>query len=515
MPRFLRVVCAASAVAALLAGCTAGPSSRPAIVGGGATQNEQAPSTPGATPLPPLEPSAGDRMSWQNCDAETKARLPGFHAPAGTHYECDRMPTRLDSPGLPTSETSRVGLLKVGSGKVPLVVLDDVDGDPGTLYAAKLAAKLPKELLQRFYLVGVDRRGTGSSGGADCVPPQDRAGILGNDTTNDNLDGLLRDERDAAQECQGALELRLSSLDSQHTAADLDQLRERLGVEHLNAIGRGEGARVLGVYANNFRAHVGRFTYDGFPDPTAEIKDRANTRAEAAESTFDAFAAQCEAEHCPLGADPRKTVTALVAKLRTHPLHAAGGAVNGGLATQALLAGLTDSSKWTELAKALAGAAKGDGAGLRPFLAPLLTASTTEGSRFDARMVTGCNDEAARVPPQQVAVLAKQWRGEHPLFGGAFAQGLLLCGPWPVSAHPVAKPNGDGLPPLVVLSTANDLVTPEAGTKRAAQLLDSGSLVSWAGSGHGALGQSECATTDVVKFLVDAQVPDNNTVCPA
>jgi pimeloyl-ACP methyl ester carboxylesterase len=130
-------------------------------------------------------------------------------------------------------------------------------------------------------------------------------------------------------------------------------------------------------------------------------------------------------------------------------------------------------------------------------------------------MVTGCNDEPARVPPQQVAALAKQWRGEHPMFGGAFAQGLLLCGPWPVSAHPVGKPGGDRLPPVLVLSTANDPVTPEAGTKRAAQLLDSASLVSWAGSGHGALGQSECATTDAVKFLVDAQVPENNTVCPA
>jgi hypothetical protein len=66
----------------------------------------------------------------------------------------------------------------------------------------------------------------------------------------------------------------------------------------------------------------------------------------------------------------------------------------------------------------------------------------------------------------------------------------------------------------VVIGTANDAVTPQDGTQRAAQQLDTGVYVSWEGSGHGALGFSPCATTAAIKFLTDGAVPRNGTVCP-
>ena len=41
-----------------------------------------------------------------------------------------------------------------------------------------------------------------------------------------------------------------------------------------------------------------------------------------------------------------------------------------------------------------------------------------------------------------------------------------------------------------------------------------GVLVNWLGSGHGALGQSACATQSAQNFLVNGKVPANPTTCP-
>jgi hypothetical protein len=65
-----------------------------------------------------------------------------------------------------------------------------------------------------------------------------------------------------------------------------------------------------------------------------------------------------------------------------------------------------------------------------------------------------------------------------------------------------------------VVGTANDAITPLDGTERAAQQLDSGVLLSWQGSGHGALGFSPCATDATINYLADGAVPRNGTVCP-
>jgi len=83
-----------------------------------------------------------------------------------------------------------------------------------------------------------------------------------------------------------------------------------------------------------------------------------------------------------------------------------------------------------------------------------------------------------------------------------------------VAAQPPLALNGQGLPPLVVVSTSADPVTPEAGTNRAAQQLPSAVLISWQGAGHGALQNSTCAFSAAQSFLTDGKVPAAGTACP-
>jgi pimeloyl-ACP methyl ester carboxylesterase len=394
-------------------------------------------------------------------------------------------------------------------------VVNDLDGLPGTLYTAELADQLPAQFLKTFSLIGIDRRGTGGSEGVHCVPESDRVQIVGYDPTDTDLAGLLDASLDASQQCILALDTRSAALDTLRTSQDLETIRQQLGVDHLDAIGHGEGSRVLTTYANHYAGHVGRFVLDGSPDPSLNSTDTAKAQAAAAEATFGAFVTYCQSNGCALGADPKATLVQLLAQLQAKPIDLPDGTeVTNGTALNAVLIGLADRSDWSRLATAIAKARGGDGSGLAAFVDPVVVGSQIDPARLDAELVSGCNDEADRLAPDQVSTTMKSWTTTYPVFGGLLAQDLLLCGPWPVPGQPLEQPTAKGAPPILVLSTENDPVTPAAGSQRTAQQLDSGVLLNWLGSGHGALGQSACATAAAQNFLVNGKVPANPTTCP-
>jgi pimeloyl-ACP methyl ester carboxylesterase len=272
---------------------------------------------------------------------------------------------------------------------------------------------------------------------------------------------------------------------------------------------------VLTAYANRYPKHVGRLVLDGSPDPTLNATDTAKAQAVSAEATFTAFATNCESKGCPLGADPKSTLQQLLAQLRNKPIQLGDGTeLTNGTALNAVLEALGDRTEWAALATAIARARGGNGTALAAFVDPVVSGSSTDPARLDADLVSGCNDQEDRLAPDQVSNTMKSWTGTYPLFGGLIAQDLLLCGPWPVPSQELPKPTAKGVPPILVLSTENDPVTPGTGSTRTAQQLASGVLVSWLGSGHGALGQSACATQAAQNFLVNGRVPANPTTCP-
>ncbi|AHI00123.1 alpha/beta hydrolase [Kutzneria viridogrisea] len=495
------------------AACAVGPSVRPVIaVNDGSPQAKPGEQATGS--LPPLDKPSGSTVSWSECGGGARARLGELAANTALAVRCGRIINELDAPNSPGVGDVALSVLRAGTGDIPLVVLNDVAGEPGTVYAAKLASKLPPELLKTFFLVGMDRRGTGTSDPAQCVPDQVRARIVGFDPASSQLDGLLDAAHKASQECVLDMDDRLAALDSWRTAADVDELRKQLGVPKLNAIGHGDGSRVLTVYADRYADRVGRLVLDGSPDPTLDPAGAAQAGAVGAEAAYTAFAADCKARACPLGGDPRQALTGLLEQVRAKPLVNPNGAqLTAGGVLQGVLTGLADRSGWPALAEAISKAAGGDGTALGRYTAPLLGVVNGNPARLDAQL-TQCNDTQTRLPPEQISGMVKDWSGKMPLFGGLFAQRLLLCSSWPVPAKPLAAPSGHGAPPILVLSTASDPVTPEEGTARTARQLASGVLVSWQGGGHGALAQSPCATAAAQQFLTNALVPADGTACP-
>lgn len=505
LPR--RALVLAVLLPALLAGCTAGPSKRPPVVENDAPVSTAPTSTTSEVPLPPLSEPSAPGVDWTDCDARTRARL-GAPAPEQVRFSCGTVLSRLDSPALPGRIQTRVSLLRAGTGDIPLVVVNDVDGEPGTLYAARLAGTLPPALLQRFSLIGLDRRGTGESDPLSCVPGDTRNQLLDHDPADDDLEPLLDAARKAGQQCAIDLGGAQQSFDSWRTAGDLEAVRDELGVPHLHALAHGEGSQVLISYAARFPDRVGRFVMDGVPDPSSDTATVLGELAAAQQATLDAYATA-------VGQDAGAAVSAVLERLRVSPRVLPGGALFGpGAALRAVVTGLADRARWGELAAALDAGRGGDVQGLAAFLTPMLDGSDVWASRLDATLATQCNDTVERIPADRIAELTTQLRDRYPVFGGLAAQRPAWCLPWPAHTESLPTLSTSGLPPILVTSTLADPVTPETGTVRATQQMPSAVRVAWQGAGHGAL-SSPCAADAVRAFLVDGRVPDDGTLCPA
>jgi pimeloyl-ACP methyl ester carboxylesterase len=360
------------------------------------------------------------------------------------------------------------------------------------------------------------RRGTGPSEPLDCIPTTTRSQIVGIDSDPaqaGQLDSLLDITRVAIETCVQDLGEVLTTINSTGTADDVEQLRVALNAPVLNVISQGEASRAVTEFVRRYPASVGRVVLDGAVDPTLDDVGAAEATLVAADAGYTTFAADCAARGCPLGADPRDALLTTADGLRRNPLRIGGQLITAGIAYQAVLNTVGEPERWPQLSHALAAARSGDGAELAAIVTPILTTDRGLPARFDPALATHCNDTPTRVPPERAQQLARQWQQRSALFGPLFAGRLLLCSAWPVPSPPPVSEDRP-LPPVLVVATAGDPVTPAEGVRRTAQSIASATLVTWQGQAHGALPRSPCVVDLVTRFLMDASVPRQGTLCP-
>ncbi|MGH3899918.1 MAG: alpha/beta hydrolase [Pseudonocardiaceae bacterium] len=503
-------------LAVLLAGCTAGPSNRPAVAVRDDNLQPQRPAQvpPSSPPLPPPGEYYRNSLPWQDC---TSTIITALGMPSPRRVECSELRVDATVARPAFGNSLKLDLTRLGSGPAPLVVLGEASEEPGTVRAVRMAQQLPPALLDRFTLIGLARRGTGPSEPLDCIPRITRNRIVGIDpdvSEPGQLDLLLDATRSAIQTCVQDLGEVLTAINSTGTADDLEQLRVTLNAPVLNVVSHGEASRAVTEFMRRYPTSVGRVVLDGAVDPTLDGVTAAEAALVAADAGYTAFAADCVDRGCPLGSDPRAALLALAQALRQAPLQVEWQQITAGTAYHAVLKTVGDPQRWEQLSSALAAARDGDGAQLAALVEPTLTGTRGLPARFDPALATHCNDTPTRVPPQRVQQLVAQWRQRSALFGPLFAQRLVLCSAWPVPSPP---PTGSGermLPPVLVVATAGDPVTPAEGARRTAQSLPSGTLVIWQGQAHGALPSSSCMVDLVTRFLMDASIPRQGTLCP-
>jgi pimeloyl-ACP methyl ester carboxylesterase len=512
------VVIALLGLVVLLSGCTVGPSIRPPV----AVRGENVPAAPTTT----APPAAGDELpepdsglatiTWTDCTDTALAGGLAVPPDRALRVDCGEISVEADpdDPGLGgiSLGVRRVGLADSPGDLPPLLVLGDTATDPSAGHALTLATRVSPDLLARFDLIGMDRRGSGDDL-LDCAPPDDRAALVDATVTSEEaLNDLLEQARDVVQECNLSLDGGLGSYRTALAGDDVEQLRQYLGVAHLSAVGVGDGAAALADWARATPGAVGRLVLDGPPDPELDEPDLTQSRAGAAEAAFEAFAVACRAEPtCPLGADPRAAVSALVDRLRVQPIPAVDGSrLTAGATLTVLLDQLGDPPSWPALAGALAAAVNGDPAPVLAALAPV----TGTGGRFDGMLATGCNDTRRRLSPGEISELTASWRTAYPLFGTTLAMRLVACAPWPTAGPPAPAGRGEGAPPILVLGTAADPGGALDGSRRAAEGLATARFLSWQGAGTGAYPRTPCVTAVVDAMLVNGAVPDSGLLCP-
>jgi pimeloyl-ACP methyl ester carboxylesterase len=514
--RILRYLGVPMMLLALLAACTAGPSKRPAVAVRDANlppqRFQQVP--PSIPPLPPVGNFYRNSLPWRDCTSTISTAL---GVASRRRVECSdlRVDATVARPAFGNS--LRLDLTRIGDGPAPLVVLTEPTEEPGTVRAARLAQQLPPALLDRFTLIGLARRGTAPNEPLECIPKPIRNRIVGIDpdpVRAGQLDVLLDTTRAAIQTCVQDLGEVLTTINSMGTADDLEQLRVVLNAPVLNVISHGEASRSVTNFLRRYPTSAGRVVLDSAVDPTLDDVAAAEAEMVAADAGYTAFALDCVARGCPLGSDPRGALMALGEALRRVPLQVESLRITAGIAYQTVLETVGDPQRWPQLSHALASARDGHGAELATLIAPFLGEDRGLPARFDPALAVHCNDTPTRVPPERVEQLVQQWQQRSALFGPLFAARLLWCSAWPVPSPPPGIPPERPLPPVLVVATSGDPVTPAEGTRRAAQSLPSGTLVTWQGQAHGALPRSPCAVDLATRFLMDASIPRQGTLCP-
>jgi TAP-like protein len=118
--------------------------------------------------------------------------------------------------------------------------------------------------------------------------------------------------------------------------------------------------------------------------------------------------------------------------------------------------------------------------------------------------------------PAQLKAASPRAAKDAPFFGLLDLYGNAPCPFWPV------KPSGAsgairaaGSPPIVVVGSTGDPVTPYSWAQALASQLQHGVLLTRDGYGHSAYGYSSCIRTDVDDYLLYLKVPPKGTTCPS
>ena len=135
----------------------------------------------------------------------------------------------------------------------------------------------------------------------------------------------------------------------------------------------------------------------------------------------------------------------------------------------------------------------------------------------DGQFTASCSDAPSPATPEQSTEVQAKWRAQYPQFGVDSAVRMLMCAAWPSHTPPPAL---NSIPiPVLLLSGAADPVVGSGSVDTVAAALDrtgtDSAVVSWAGVGHGALWNSDCAASAVTGYLDIGELPDLRTACPA
>ncbi len=503
----------------LLAGCAPGLAANPRYATDSGAKPQGQPETTKPADGPPAIEAPKNDLNWRECTSRVFSDA-GITPVSGVKLDCASFDADLD-PINGATGTLSIGVVRAESDQTPedagpLVMTTGSDLPSSTQLPVWLS-RAGADVLKTHPIVAVDRRGIGMSGARDCRDLFDRQEMLDQaqfDAGDDPVANLGAITQTATTSCTDTIAPGDSAYDNGHAAEDIERLRGTWDVPTIALLGIGNGAQVALAYAGSHPNKVARLVLDS-PLPLGIAAEAAmEQRVKGEQAALDAWAAQCAATNCPLGADPKGAVDSLLAAAREGrgPGGASVATVADAISTALGYPSGDRVNAGNELATAVAAARSGDS---NPMTDLITQADTLRQS--DGQFVNSCSDALNRPTPDRVRELVVAWGKLYPQFGTIGALNLVKCLNWPSGSAPQDPKNLKV--PVLLLGVQNDPIVGNEGVAAvAATILNSGAAnkrVIWQGIGHGASVYSPCALPPVIGYLDTGNLPGTDTFCPA
>lgn len=461
------------------------------------------------TPRVEFEKSLGDYnayatqvVNWELCaDSDTS--------------QCARIKAPLDWEK-PEGDAVEIAVRRVPNGDSSRGPLFLNPGGPG--FGGQSFAEGTAQRWQNFDVVGWDPRGTGESTHVVCGGLKQTDAVMDLDgSPDDDAENKALEEggADFAKQCRDASGALLDHITTIDVVRDLDLLRHLLGAEKLNYVGVSYGTYVGATYAQLFTGSVGRLILDAAVDITGKDEVPQVAGFELALNNFTKWCA--ESDLCDLGDSQEqidKDIETLLTGLDANPIKVGGRTLTQTLGASGIAYFLyLDETGYRTLAEVIGAAMAGNGG-------PLLLAADEMNGRYDNGYETiayafpamACADAV----DEGTGPVLQEWRDtfkDAPILAPNMGTSYT-CQFWTAKSAPQLKLTAAGAPPILVVGTTGDSATPYEQAVSMSKQLESGTLLTLDGAGHGAVtGPNECIAKAVDNYLYEGKTPKEGTTC--
>jgi pimeloyl-ACP methyl ester carboxylesterase len=483
-------------LALLAAACASEADENPLVEASSGSGGDES-SAPDTRDRPDEEAAGTGTLDWEECAGDA---------------ECATLDVPVDYDQ-PEGDTLSLSVARVPASGDRIGALFVNPGGPGgtaTDFAVDLAFYLPDDVTERFDVVGVDPRGLGASD-IDCGG--DFAELYGVDYSIDSPDDettLLEVSSAYIDGCEVAAGDLLPHVGTANVARDIDAVRAAIGDDQLNYLGFSYGTAIGQMLAELFPDRVRAMVIDGVLELGPTGIELATEQALGFEGGFDAFAEDCDADpSCPIAPDAAAALDELTARVEEAPIPATPRDLGPGELWLGVTMAFYSESLWPDLADAIADGLGGDGSSMVSLADRYLGIAD-----FDIYFAVNCLDFEWPESPEELLASGTAAAQAAPRFGEAIVNDYVRCAMWPVEEDPLPAVTAPEAPPIMVVSTTDDPVTPYEAGVRTAERLESGVLLSHEGADHGVVGSGvACVDDAVARYLVDLEPPEDGTTC--
>lgn len=442
--------------------------------------------------------------------------------------ECATIQVPLDyaDPGEGTISlaVSRLRTAKPELRRGVLLLIPGGPGSPGLTRPGTYATRLPKDVLDRYDLIGFDPRGVGKSNPVSCgLDYEDTAATLLKpypDADGDIAANAAWSRR-IAEACARNGGPLLRHITTRNEARDIDSIRRALGEERLSYWGVSYGTYAGAAYATMFPGRTDRVVLDSNddPDPAKVARGWLANYAIGMEDRFPDFAkwaAERDGEY-GLGAGTeavRRTALDLAARLDRDPLPWPGAnppRLTGNALRETMLNAFYSDTGFPKLAALMKAALTK--ATLPQMPAPPDAVMQTTAATAGATM---CNDVEWPGSTAHLQRLVDRNRAAYPLTAG-MPVNIGPCAFWPY--RPAERPvrvTSRGPSNVLLVQNLRDPSTPYSAALKMREAFGARArMVSVDAGGHGSYlaNGNACGDATVTDFLVTGRRPTRDKIC--